>query len=122
MNDIEMVQGIFSIIARRLPKKWQRVVFRTSYGDDAYSMEYYAQKAGGVFVQCFEMPGVREDDLLNDFVAMDKIIEGYRHSLGAKDLWWRMTLVVDADGTFKVDYDYDQVEETDDVWESKYLK
>ena len=57
MNDIEMVQGIFSIIARRLPKKWQRVVFRTSYGDDAYSMEYYAQKAGGVSSSALKCPG-----------------------------------------------------------------
>lgn len=98
------------------------MVFRASYGEDAYSMEYYVRKSNGVFIQCFEMPGVKEDNLLSDFVTMDKMIEGYRRSLDKKDLWWRMTLVVNADGTFKVDYDYDQVEETDDVWESKYLK
>ena len=94
MNDIEMVQGIFPIIAQRLPKNWQRMVFRASYGEDAYSMEYYVRKSNGVFIQCFEMPGVKEDNLLSDFVTMDKMIEGYRRSLDKKDLWWRMTLAV----------------------------
>lgn len=122
MNDIEMVQGIFPIIAQRLPKKWQKMIFRASYGEDAYSMEYYVRKVSGVFIQCFEIPGVKEDDLLNDFVAMDKIIERYRHSLDAKDLWRQMTLMVNADGTFKVDYEYEQIEEADDAWENKYLK
>ena len=122
MNDIEMVQGIFPIIAQRLPKNWQRMVFRASYGEDAYSMEYYVRKSNGVFIQCFEMPGVKEDNLLSDFVTMDKMIEGYRRSLDKKDLWWRMTLAVNADGTFKVDYDYDQIEEADDTWDARYLK
>ena len=94
MNDIEMVQGIFPIIAQRLPKNWQRMVFRASYGEDAYSMEYYVRKSNGVFIQCFEMPGVKEDNLLSDFVIMDKMLEGYRRSLDKKDLWWRMTLAV----------------------------
>lgn len=122
MNDIEMVQGIFPIIAHRLPKKWQKMVFRASYGEDSYSMEYYVQQFNGAFVQCFEMDGVQEDDLLADFVSMDEVIVNYRNTLEAKDLWTRMILVVDADGAFKVDYDYEQAEETDNAWESKYLK
>ena len=122
MNDIEMVQGIFPIIAHRLPKKWQKMVFRASYGEDSYSMEYYVQQSNGAFVQCFEMDGVQEDDLLADFVSMDEVIVNHRNTLEAKDLWTRMILVVDADGAFKVDYDYEQAEETDNAWESKYLK
>ncbi len=79
-------------------------------------MAYYVQESSGVFVHCFEITGVEENDLLNDFIAMDEIINEYRKTLTAKDLWTRMALTVDADGTFNVDYEYEQDEDSNEDW------
>ena len=79
-------------------------------------MAYYGQESSGGFVHCFEITRVEENDLLNDFIAMDEIINEYRKTLTAKDLWTRMALTVDADGTFNVDYEYEQDEDSNEDW------
>lgn len=124
MTDIEMIQGVFSILEKTLPMHWEKVVFHAQYGEASYSMEYYVRKTHGKFVHCFDLPGVDESILIADFFSMDKVIDEYRKTLRPKDLWAGMTLTVQSDRNFNVDYAFPNedgdLEEPD--WEGKYLK
>lgn len=126
MSEHTMLPEIVSVLERTLPADWDTVVFYAEYSDDAFSIEYFVKTPQQAdFVKCFSIPGVERTALLNDFIEIDKVISPEREALDPSKRWSTMTLVLHADGKFRVDYGYDDSDESPylkkQAWKKKYL-
>lgn len=126
MSEQTMFPGIVSILERTLPDDWNTVIFYAKYSDDAFSIEYYVKmRQSNSFIKCFSIPGIERAALLNDFIEIDKVISAERESLDQSKRWSSMTLVLQASGKFRVDYGYDNLDESPYLkkqeWKKKYL-
>ena len=119
-------QGIFNTLQEVLPDDWHKVVFYANYGDSSYSMKYFVDSGDGLYTDCFKLKDIPKRDIIKAFAVIDSQIMPIRKELSKKDTWSVMTLVVDDEGNFKADYEYDDISE-DTIgyyqrWKEKYLK
>lgn len=125
MKDIPF-QSIFNTLQEVLPVEWHKVVFYTQYGESSYSMKYFVDSGNGEYIECFKLKGTSKREIIKAFAVIDSQIMPFRKELSNKDKWCVMTLIVDDEGNFKAEYEYDDVSENSfeyfQKWKDKYLK
>lgn len=105
--------------------EWKKVVFLTIYTDTSYEMKFYVYK-NEKYVDCFSL-GIPVPNIINLFSNLDKDIIIHRNDMCKlnTDKWYSMTLVVDENGEFNVEYDYNSTCEDTisyiDSWKKKHL-
>lgn len=124
MKDIPY-QSIFNTLKDILPDDWNNVVFYAEYGESSYSMKYFVDSGDGKYTECFKLKGISKRDIIKVFAAIDSQIMPIRKELSKRDTWSVMTLVIDDEGKFKADYEYDDISE-DSIgyyqrWKEKYF-
>lgn len=124
MRKDKVIQKIFDTIEPLAPDGWTKLVFYAEYDQYSYSMEFYVL-IDGRFVKCFDLPRVSRSDLIEAFDEIDKTLTAERKTLAGKSAWTSMTMVVQANGKVKVDYDYTDLTEGayahKKAWKKKYL-
>ena len=124
MND-NYLQKIFSNLETILPAEWQKVVFYAGYTKGSYSMKYYTDYGDG-YVDCFSDKNVKKADVINVFIAINRIISRERDSLEDKKRWNVMSMLVDNAGKIKTEFDYSDISENpieyEKEWKKKYIK
>ena len=118
-------QSIFNTLQGILPDDWHKVVFYAQYGENSYSMKYFVDSGDGVYTDCFKLKGISKRDIIKAFALIDSQIMPIRKKLSKKDTWSVMTLIVDDEGNFKADFEYEDISE-DSIgyyqrWKEKYL-
>lgn len=125
MSEI-IYQKVFDEIQNDLPEGWTRMVFFVAYTEGSYSMKYYYRLDGEGYLDCFSQSGSKMSQLINKFMTIDKILSEERNMLPEEKRWTVMTMVVDANGSFKTEYDYCDVSENmityERTWENRYLQ
>ena len=124
MKDIPY-QSIFNTLQEVLPDDWHKVVFYAQYGENSYSMKYFVDSGDGVYTECFKLKGISKKDIIKAFAVIDSQIMPVRKELSKKDTQSVMTLIVDDEGNFKADYEYEDISK-DSIgyyqhWKEKYL-
>ena len=119
-------QSVFNTLQEILPDDWHKVVFYAEYGENSYSMKYFVDTGNGEYTDCFKLKGISKRDIIKAFAVIDSQIMPIRNELSKKDSWSVMTLIVDDEGNFKADYEYEDISE-DAIgyyqrWKEKYLK
>lgn len=116
-------QKIFDKVSKYLWNDWNKLVVYLEYGDGSYSFTFYI-KDNENYINCFDIPGVSEDELFNTFSEIDGIVSPERDKLDAP--WRDMTMIVDSDGDMHTDFRYaDNVEDVIEYrqnWKKIYLK
>lgn len=124
MKDIPY-QEIFNILQEILPNNWHRVTFYAEYGESSYSMKYFVDLGSGQYIECFKLKDIPKRDIIKAFAVIDSKIMPIRKELSKKDAWSVMTLVIDDEGNFKADFEYDDISENFieyyQRWKKKYL-
>ena len=124
MKDIPY-QEIFNILQEILPNNWHRVAFYAEYGESSYSMKYFVDLGSGQYTDCFNLKDIPKRDIIKAFAVIDSQIMPIRKELSKKDTWSVMTLVIDDEGNFKADFEYDDISENFieyyQRWKKKYL-
>lgn len=124
MNN-ELFQEIFDKLQDGLPEEWDKVVLYVAYFDGNFTMKYYAKKDETGYVDCYNIEGMNNSKLVKLFMSLNNIIAPDREKLGKKK-WSVMTMIVSADGEFKTEFDYDNIDDIsldyEDDWEKKYLE
>ena len=117
-------QDIFDILQDVLPNDWRKVVFYAEYGENSYSMKYFVDIGNGEYTDCFRLKDISKQDIIKAFAVIDSKIMPVRRELSKKDTWSVMTIVIDDNGNFKVDYEYSSEGLTEhyEKWKEKYLK
>ena len=116
-------QEIYNTISPTLPEKWKKIVILFSYLGESYIFKYYIQKINGEYIDCYQIPGVSEDDILSILSDLDDIVYPVRKKL--RDKWKTATMIIKSDGSFNCEFDYDT--QSDDMikyiedWKKKYL-
>lgn len=123
MKDIPY-QDIFDTLQEVLPDDWRKVVFYAEYGENSYSMKYFVDTGNGEYTDCFKLKDISKQDIIKAFAVIDSKIMPVRRELSKKDTWSVMTIVIDDNGNFKVDYEYSSEGLTEhyEKWKEKYLK
>lgn len=126
MSDQKMLQSIASTLENTLPSDWSTVAFYAELSEGAFSMEYFVKQAEGKsFIKCFDLPGIEKAQLMKDFLALNKVISAERSALKADKRWGSMTLVLQSNGKFKVEYDYSDMTDKPyarkQAWKKRYL-
>ena len=116
---------MFDKIQDGLTEDWAKVVIYVAYFSGSYTMKYYVKEGKDDFVDCYNIPGMTNSKLVKLFMSLDKLISPEREKLGDKQ-WSVMTMIVTADGDFKSEFDYTNIDDTaleyEESWEKKYLK
>ena len=119
---MDVIQKIFVLLPDFLPNGWKRLAFLAEYSEGSFCMKYYTQCGDGEYQDCYSL-GIPRKDLNTLFLRIHSLIKPVRAEL--KDKWTVMTLLVNDDGSFKVDYDYSDLTgrtlKYHDEWEKKYL-
>ena len=119
-------QCIFNTLQEILPDDWHKVVFYAEYDESSYSMKYFVNSGDGQYTDCFKLKGIPKREIIKAFAVIDSQIMPVRKELSKKDTWYVMTLIVDDEGNFKADFEYEDISE-DSIgyyqrWKKKYLK
>ena len=124
MKDIPY-QSIFNTLQEVQPDDWHKVVFYAQYGENSYSMKYFVDSVDGVYTECFKLKGISKKDIIKAFAVIDSQIMPVRKELSKKDKWYVMTLIIDDEGNFKADYEYEDISEGSigyyQRWKEKYI-
>ena len=125
MNN-EIFQEIFDILAPEFPKEWEKMIFYAGYTNGSYSMKFYTSDKNGIYTDCFSQAWAKREQLIRLFMRIDKLLAPERKLLDDKMKWSVMTMVVEADGNMKTEFDYDDISENsldyEKEWKEKYLK
>lgn len=124
MNN-KIFQDIFDRIQNYLPVDWEHMIFFAGYTEGSYSMKFYTKDGKSGYLDCFNMQGITKGQLVKLFMDIDKVLSKERTNLDDKHKWSSLTMIVEADGTMKTEFDYE--DHTEDMisyekkWKEKYL-
>ena len=122
MMDNTVYQDIYEELDKYLFNGWDKLVVYLEYGKASYSFSFYV-KVEGVYIKCYDLPNVSEDDLENSFRKIDSIISEKRNK--EKDLWTNMTMTIDKNGMMKTFFDYTDLSvgtyRFKKEWKTRYL-
>lgn len=122
----EIFQKVFDILHNVLPLDWKKLVLYVGYSAGSYSMKYYISDENGSYTDCFKQTGISRTQLIKTFMAIDKELSAERKTLDEKNRWNVLSLIVEADGRMKAEYDYVDISENsieyEQMWKEKYLK
>ena len=118
-------QKLYELLDGVVPDSWTRIVFRAEYREGSYSMKYYVKNSTGKYVDCYSLPGIKEDDIVTSYIEIDKVLYPERMKLQNDRRWSVLTFSIDSDGLFKTDFCYDDIDENYfefvEEWKKKYL-
>lgn len=118
-------QKIFGVLESVLPEHWKRLVLFAGYTQGSYTMKYYVKDDNDLYTDCFSQNVIGNAQLIKVFMNIDKIIKVERDKLDDKSKWSVMTMIVDADGNMKTEFDYSDISEDsigyEQNWRKKYI-
>lgn len=122
----EIFQKVYDMIHPFLPEGWKKMVLYVGYTTGSYSMKYYTSDKDGRYTDCFSQKEISKAQIIKLFMDVDKILASERKSLDDKSRWSVMTMIVEADGNMRTDFEYSDISENvisyEQSWKNKYLK
>lgn len=122
----EIFQKVYDMIHPFLPKGWKKMVLYVGYTTGSYSMKYYISDKDGMYTDCFSQKEISKAQIIKLFMDVDKILASERKTLDDKSRWSVMTMIVEADGNMRTDFEYSDISENvisyEQSWKDKYLK
>lgn len=119
MNN-KIFQNVFDKIQPLLPEDWNKVILFVGYTEGSYSMKYYTYNSQGKYLDCFSQEGASKAKLIQVFMEINEILSRSRKELDEKNRWSVMTMIVNADGSMKTEFDYDNLSEDFIAYEQKW--
>ena len=117
-------ENLFRTIFPTLPDGWRKVVIHAAFIDESCTLKYYIKQSNGTYCDCFSID-FDQIKILEIIASLHHTISSVRNSLNKKSKWNAITVVIQADGTFNADFDYDEVNwnsaKSIRQWTHKYL-
>lgn len=121
MND-EIFQKVFDELQPVLPNDWKKLILFVGYTVGSYTMKLYTSDENNIFTDCFSQKESNKARLIKLFMNIDKILETERKIFDDKDKWTVMTMIVDANGNMKTEFDYVDLGENAIAYEQSWKK
>ena len=119
-------QKIMDLLSDVLPRNWVKIIFLAEYTSGSYGMKYYADLGTGKYLDCYKISPKLKLEFIKIFKKINQEISSVRNALEDNKKWYSMTMSIDKDFNFKVDFDYKNHEENTlgfmEEWEKKYIK
>ena len=124
MKDLSY-ERLFQIIYPSLPAEWRKLVVRASFQGKASVIKYYVRTGNGKYIDCFNL-GCNPNLLFSIIKDIHDEVASVRDKLEDHSRWNAVAVVIDAEGSFKADFDYSETAWTDkmseETWSEKFLK
>lgn len=124
MNE-KIYQEVTDELLNVVPEWWIDLVLRCEIGEASYLIEYYAKNESGNYIKCYDLQEIGSVVLLRSFKKIYEILKAERDNLDEKEQWSNCTLIIKKDGTFKMDFDYTNLNKDsyvhEAIWKYKYL-
>lgn len=121
LND-KIYQLIFDELLKYLPTDWEKLIVYLEHGEEAYSYSFYVEE-NGVYTKCFDIKDISEEELFASFAKIEKEVSAERNK--QSNAWSNMTMIVEATGKMKTDFDYTDLSvgsyQYNKNWKKKYL-
>lgn len=118
-------QELFEVMQDILPDQWHKIILYVEYGENSYMMRYYADLGNGEYQDCYKITKYSHKDFIKAYMKIDKVLSKVRNKLSENEKWTIMTVSINADGSFKSDFDYMEIDnktfEYREKWKEKYL-
>lgn len=125
MERTDYFQSLFDLISPYLPADWKTTVVYAEFGETSYSIGFYVACEPNVFIKCFDLPGIDEDELLDSLDDAANVLMEQRENQTAGETWSNMTMTIQSTGDMKTDYDYTCPDELTfehkQAWKKRYL-
>lgn len=125
MNE-KLFQDIFDKLQSVLPSGWKKVAFYAGYTKGSYSMKYYVHNGKDGYIDCFNLDNIKKPQLIQLFMAIDKIISAERKTLDEDHKWSVLSMFINSDGKMNIEFDYVDISENaiayEQNWKDKHLK
>ena len=124
MNE-RIFQNVFDNLQDLLPASWMKVVFYAGYTAESYGMKFYVDTGDGQYIDCFNIPGLSQSQLITTFIKINEELSSDRDKQTPTNRWNIFTMTVDSQGMMHTDFDYTNIEENtiayERKWKEKYL-
>ncbi|MFZ5988014.1 MAG: immunity protein YezG family protein [Bacillota bacterium] len=132
----EKIESLYSQIAQKaielIPTKWSKVLLYAEILPGVVTeVHYFIEEDTGKAIQFGDIPTtyqIERSEFNRKSLGLTKLIRQMNKEFVDcnQKMWTAMTFVLSSDGEFKIDYGYDNIEETDitirrQQWEKKYL-
>lgn len=124
MIDDVVLGEILDLVCKTLPFDWDRIVLYMEYGKGSYSFKYYYSDKDNKFIQDFDINGIKEDDIINTYMGINKLLVPKLLDISKEDMWDNCTITFNSEHKFTIDYDYNSYDdryEFREIWKYKYL-
>ncbi|OMI28476.1 cytoplasmic protein [Bacillus haynesii] len=125
-------QEIAETVVETIPEEWSKVLI---YGEILEDVQkgffYYYPEGNDSPVYCHNIPeffSIEKEDYRNLWRQLINNLEKlwYEFKNSDQKTWTSLTMIIQSDGEFNIDYDYEDLSDADDyerriVWEHKYL-
>lgn len=132
----EKIESLYPQIAEKavelIPTKWSKLFLYSEILPGVVTeVHYFIEEDTGKAIQFGDIPKIyviERSEFNRKSLGLTKLIrQMYKEFANSTPkVWTTMTFGLTSDGKFKIDYDYDKLEETDIInrrqkWEMKYL-
>ncbi len=109
MTDISY-NKLFEAVAASLPENWCSVKIIASFKGESCDIRYEAMCADGTWRDCFSLSRDKYQ-LFQTLTTLHEEIAYSRNQLSGADKWNAATVMIEADGNFRSDFDYSEQKE-----------
>lgn len=126
-----LYQKIANQVNEMIPEDWEKILIYAEVSEGATEVFFYYYPEGKEPVYCFNISNIFEideekfDDMHDELMEyFEQLWEEFKNN--KQELWSNLTFILDNEGKFKIDYNYDDLSQAigykqQIIWEYKYL-
>lgn len=92
----------------------------------SYSIKLYADCGDGKYINCFSQERINSAQIYKLFKSINKELSAERKKLTDENKWTAFTMIIDAKGNIRADFDYTNFDENaisyEEEWEKNICK
>lgn len=132
-QNIELIyQKVVDKLDEMIPELWDQIYLYAEPNDGASTVSFYYSPQGKkkfeFSSEIIKRFSINKNEFYNHEYQLCELFEELQNEFkkNNQEVWTNLTLSIDSNGKFKVEYDYTDLSEADDyerqiIWEYKYL-
>lgn len=123
--DPQMFQGVYNLILKHLPEKWERLAVYYATAGSMFELKYYVDSGMG-YVDCCNLKEYDENNFYKLTIDVHSLIKQTRNNLPEDKRWSVFTMFISSSGKFETNFSYDDISKTyieyRNKWENENIK
>ena len=117
-------ERLYKVVVPTLPNAWTKIIIYAAFVKDSCDIKYYVKVNDGSVYDCFQLQ-INPKQIFDILAQIHHELAIARNPLSPDKRWNGVTIVIENDGAFHADFDYDELTlnaGVNEQWTQKYLK